>query len=178
MTAIGDIFGKGRFTPDPWVFAADGEVAADGAVFVSKARFLAERSALLDRAGPLGLVLAPDDRLDDVAADLARFAAIAVRFPKYADGRGYSLARLLRERHGFRGELRAIGDILLDQVAHFFRVGFDTLAIEHQPTRARLIAGDHLCQPVFYQPAVEPATSPVPGRPWLRVPYRDAWCGV
>ena len=177
MTAHGDVFGKGRFVADQWSIAGDDEALPNGAVFVSKARWLAERAALGGR-NALGLVLEPGDRLDDLVEDLPRFAAIAIRFPRFADGRGYSLARLLRERYGFTGELRAIGDILLDQVAHFFRVGFDTLTVEHQPTRARLLAGADLCQPVFYQPAVEPATAPVAGRAWLRVPYRDAWCGA
>lgn len=170
MTVYGDVFAKGRFTADPWTFAADDAVLGDGPTFVSKRRFLAERDALLARAAPLGLVLEPADGLDDIAADFTRFAAIAIRFPKYVDGRGYSLARLLRERHGFPGELRAIGDILLDQVPAFFRVGFDTLTIEDGPTRTRLAAGDHPYQTVFYQPAVEPTSPPVAGRPWLRVP--------
>ncbi len=178
MTVHGDVFAKGRFAADEWTLTADDAALPVGPAFVSKARWLAERDDLARRNGVLGLVLEPADRLDDIAEDLGRFAAIAVRFPKYADGRGYSLARLLRDRHGFKGELRAIGDILLDQVAHFFRVGFDTLAIDHEPTRARLAAGHQLCQPVFYQPAVEPATAPIAGRAWLRVPYQDAWCGV
>ncbi len=178
MSIHADVFAKGRFAADGWSFVDDAAALPEGAVFVSKARWLAERATLAGRNGPVGLVLDPADRLDDVAEDLSRFAAIAVRFPKYADGRGYSLARLLRERHGYRGELRAVGDILIDQVSHFFRVGFDTLAIEHAPTRAQLLAGAHVCQPVFYQPAVEPATGAVAGRSWLRVPYRDAWCGA
>jgi len=178
MTAHADVFAKGRFRPDHWRFAEATGPLPEGPVFVSRARFLAERDGLAGRVAPLGLVLEPGERIEEIVADLSRFAAIAVRFPKYADGRGYSLARLLRERHGFTGELRAIGDILLDQVAHFFRVGFDTLAIDHEPTRAQLASGAHLCQPVFYQPAVEPATPPIVGRSWLRVPYRDAWCGV
>ena len=178
MTVHGDVFAKGRFTADDWHFAADDAALPAGPVFVGKTRWRAERDALAGRSGPIGLLLEPSDRLDDIAADLPRFAAIAVRFPGFADGRGCSLARRLRESHGYRGELRAIGDILLDQVADYFRVGFDTLAIADEPTRARLVSGAHLCRPVFYQPAVEPATPPIPGRSWLRVPYQDAWCGV
>lgn len=178
MTVHADVFAKGRFTADEWTLIADDAAVPVGPAFVSKARWLAEKGGLSRRNGVIGLVLEPSDRLDDIVDDLSHFAAIAVRFPKYADGRGYSLARLLRERHGYAGELRAVGDVLLDQVAHFFRVGFDTLAIEHEPTRARLAAGHPLCQPLFYQPAVEPATPPVAGRAWLRVPYQDAWCGV
>lgn len=178
MTVHGDVFAAGRFSADPWRFAADDEAIGAGPVFVSATRFRAERAALAARAAPLGLVLEPSDRLDDLADDLAAFAAIAIRFPKAVDGRGYSIARLLRERHGYRGELRAIGEVLLDQVGAFFRVGFDTLAIEHEPTRARLSSGVPACQPVFYQPAVEPAGAAPVGRPWVRVPYQDVWCGV
>lgn len=173
-----DVFAKGRFVADRWTVVADGEPLPDGPVLISLARWRAEGSAVAAENRPVGLVLDPADRLDDVVADLPRFAAIAIRFPKFADGRGYSLARLLRDRHHYAGELRALGDILVDQVAHFFRVGFDTLAIDHAPTRDRLLAGPPVCLPLHYQPGLESGTAPVPGRSWLRVPYQDAWCGV
>ena len=178
MTTRADIFARGRFVADRWTVVADDEPLPDGPVLVSPARWRAEAATLRASRHPYGLVLDPAARLDDIAADLAQFAAIAVRFPRFADGRGYSLARLLRDRHGYTGELRAIGDILLDQVAHYFRVGFDTLAIEDGPTRRRLLAGTPVCLPHHYQPALEPGTVPLPGRSWLRVPYQDAWCGV
>ncbi|MDK9695720.1 MAG: DUF934 domain-containing protein [Siculibacillus sp.] len=173
-----DVFAKGRFVADRWNLVADGDPLPEGPVLISFARWKASAADFLEKNRPVGLVLEPSDPLDDVVADLPRLAAIAIRFPVFADGRGYSLARLLRDRHGYTGELRAIGDILIDQVAHFFRVGFDTLAIDHAPTRARLLAGAPVCLPLHYQPALEPVTAPVPGRSWLRVPYRDAWCGV
>ncbi|WP_333823773.1 DUF934 domain-containing protein [Pinisolibacter sp.] len=178
MTSHTDVFARGRFVADRWTVVADDASLPEGPIFVSLARWRRDADRLVSRGQPIGLMIDPADRLDDVVADLPRFAAIAVRFAKFADGRGYSIARLLRERHGFAGELRAVGDILLDQVAHYFRVGFDTLAIDHAPTRDRLLAGTPVCLPLHYQPATEPATAPVPGRPWLRVPYQDAWCGV
>lgn len=174
MTTEGDVFIADRFVADAWTHAVDGEPLPDGAVFLSKARFLAEKPALIGRTAPLGLLLDPADRLDDLADDIARFAAIAVRFPRYGDGRGYSLARLLRERHGFTGELRAVGDVLWDQLEAFRRVGFDALVIEHAPTRARLADGERPASPVWYQPAIGRESQAVPGRPWLRVPYQDA----
>ena len=178
MTSHIDVFARGRFVADRWTVVADDAPLPEGPILVSPVRWTRDAATLGLGGRPVGLVLDPTARLDDLVADLPRFAAIAIRFPKFSDGRGYSLARLLRERHGYTGELRAIGDVLLDQVAHFFRVGFDTLAIDHEPTRARLAAGTPVCLPLHYQPALDLATQPAPGRPWLRVPYQDAWCGV
>lgn len=160
-----DVFRGNGFVTDRRVSLADDQALVDGAFFVSKARFLAERDALLARGGDLGLVLEPSDTLDDLVADLPAIGAIAIRFPKFGDGRGYSLARLLRDRHGYKGELRAIGDVLLDQVEAFLRVGFDALDVSDPATRARLEKGlpEFL---VHYQPVGSEGWAPLQGRPW------------
>jgi len=91
-----------------------------------------EHSATLRAIRPvneLGVWLAPDDEPADLAADFAGISAIAVEFPVFRDGRGYSIARLLRERYGWQGELRAIGDVLRDQLFYLARCGFDTFAV-------------------------------------------------
>jgi uncharacterized protein (DUF934 family) len=84
------------------------------------------------------VVLEPDSRLEGLLPHLARLERIVIRFPKFNDGRGYSLAARLRLHHGYRGVLRATGDVLLDQVQYFFRQGFDELEITHAPTLKRL----------------------------------------
>ncbi|TBW35967.1 DUF934 domain-containing protein [Siculibacillus lacustris] len=164
---MSDIFRDGAFQPDTRPILADDAAVGAGAVFVSKARFLAERAALRPRGADVGVVLEPGDRLDDLAEDLAWIGALAVDFPKFGDGRGYSLARLARDRYGFTGEIRAIGDILLDQVEALLRVGFDTLVITHAPTRARLAAGLVPNLAVRYQPVGVDGETAVPGRPWV-----------
>lgn len=73
-----------------------------------------------------GVLLEPGDDPDSLAADLARLGMIAIRFPSFTDGRGYSLARHLRERHGWTGALMACGDVLRDQLLLLERCGFDT----------------------------------------------------
>jgi uncharacterized protein (DUF934 family) len=78
----------------------------------------------------IGLLLAPDDKVEDIAADLDYFVVIAVHFPRFVDGRGYSTAALLRQRHGYQGELRAVGDVLHDQLFFMKRVGFDSFALK------------------------------------------------
>lgn len=100
-----------------------------GSVLFPLAVWLARKDEILARGEPVGLVLQPADRLEDVTADLAQFAVIAVNFPKFVDGRGYSIASLLRQRHGYRGELRAVGDVLHDQLFFMARVGFDAFAL-------------------------------------------------
>lgn len=78
---------------------------------------------------PLGVWLGPTDDPADIAADLDDFTVIGVHFPKFTDGRGYSIARLLRERYGYDGELRAFGDIGRDQIFFLNRVGFDSFLL-------------------------------------------------
>ena len=84
----------------------------------------AQRDVLQART-ELGVWLASDERAEDLKNDLAKFSVIAVDFPKFADGRGYTIAHRLRARLGYAGELRAIGDVLRDQMFYLQRVGFD-----------------------------------------------------
>ncbi|WP_227370655.1 DUF934 domain-containing protein [Halomonas sp. M20] len=79
--------------------------------------------------------LASDTELSpDLVAELHDAPVIAIDFPAFTDGRGYTLARLLRERHGYEGEIRAIGDVLIDQLYYMSRCGFDALALrDDQP---------------------------------------------
>lgn len=87
------------------------------------------RGELIERPGRLGVLLAAHDAPEALAPDLALLDLVAVRFDKFSDGRGYSLARLLRERHGWRGELRAVGDIGRDQLLFLERAGFDSFEL-------------------------------------------------
>jgi uncharacterized protein (DUF934 family) len=99
----------------------------NGKVIVPLKVWQAQREVLQTRT-ELGVWLASDERADDLKNDLARFAVIAVDFPKFTDGRGYSIAMHLRTRLGYAGELRAIGDVLRDQMFYMQRVGFDAFA--------------------------------------------------
>ena len=98
-----------------------------GKIIVPLAVWLAQREALATRA-ELGVWLAPDERAEAIKDDLGRFAVIAIDFPKFTDGRGYSTAFNLRRRLGWTGELRAIGDVLRDQLFQMQRCGFDAFA--------------------------------------------------
>ncbi len=132
----GSIAEGGRVVDDAWTFVdaieALHDLADDASVLVPLALYKAERVALLERTAPLGVRLEASDEPADLAADLSRIALIAIDFPKFTDGRGYSIARLLRERLGYRGTLRAVGDVLRDQLFYMLRSGFDSFAMKHQ----------------------------------------------
>ncbi|MFS0827533.1 DUF934 domain-containing protein [Pseudomonas phoenicis] len=85
--------------------------------------------ALKARDGGLGVWLDADEEAEEIGADVAQFQVIALNFPAFTDGRNYSNARLLRDRYQFKGELRAIGDVLRDQLFYMARCGFDAFAI-------------------------------------------------
>jgi uncharacterized protein (DUF934 family) len=106
---------------------ADSVAVAPGKLIVPLAVWLAQRDALAGRA-ELGVWIASDERPETLGADVAKFAVIAVDFPKFTDGRGYSIAYNLRMRLGFQGQLRAIGDVLRDQLFAMQRVGFNAFA--------------------------------------------------
>ncbi|HAB02534.1 MAG TPA: oxidoreductase [Pseudomonas sp.] len=81
------------------------------------------------RDGGLGVWLDSDEQAEEIGDDVQHFQVIALNFPAFTDGRSYSNARLLRDRYGFKGELRAIGDVLRDQLFYMARCGFDAFAV-------------------------------------------------
>ena len=133
----------GRVEPDAWTFVGLAEAPVEaplpaGAVVVPLAYWKANRDPLSARGAPVGVWLKADDDAAALAGDLDRLALVAVHFPKFTDGRGYSTAALLRRRYGYRGELRAFGDVGRDQLFYLLRCGFDafTLAPHHDPRAA------------------------------------------
>jgi uncharacterized protein (DUF934 family) len=125
-----------------------------GPVIVSLEQWQAQRDSLLKRGTPLGIRLHSDQPPELIAADLPHFAVVALEFPKFRDGRAYSYARLLRERYGYKGELRAVGEVLLEQLFFMLRTGFDAFEIvSADPLRDyRTALADFS---VWYQPAAD-----------------------
>ena len=122
---------RGAVVEDGFVVVRDAAVPADlpaGPVIVPLALWQSHREALRTR-GSLGVWLAPADDPAALAHDLAHLAVVAVDFPAFTDGRGYSSARLLRERYAYSGELRAIGDVQRDQLYYLSQAGFDAFEI-------------------------------------------------
>lgn len=119
----------GRLAEDAWRPLPEGAVPAAGAWIVPLARWQAEREALLAAGARLGLRLPPDARLEALATDLPRLELLVLEFPKFRDGRGFTLARALREHYGWRGEIRATGHLIPDQYQFATRLGIDTVEI-------------------------------------------------
>jgi uncharacterized protein (DUF934 family) len=101
-----------------------------GDVIFPLAVWQARKAEIISCHKRIGLLLQPDERVEDIAGDLDYFIVIAVNFPKFVDGRGYSTASLLRQRYHYQGELRAVGDVLHDQLFYMQRVGFDSYALK------------------------------------------------
>jgi uncharacterized protein (DUF934 family) len=143
---------NGRIAGDLFVHIAEGaELPGDGAILVSAARFLEDPEAVLKHAGKVGVIWPNNRDLDDLVPYLDRLAAVALVFPSFRDGRAYSQARLLRERHGYEGELRATGQVLRDQFVFMSRAGFDTFEVK-KDADADAFAETMKRYSVFYQP--------------------------
>ena len=143
---------NGKITTDLFVHVADGaELPGDGAILISAARFLENAEALSKRAGKIGVIWPNNRDLDDLVPYLERFAVVALVFPSFRDGRAYSQARLLRERYGYEGELRATGQVLRDQFVFMLRAGFDAFEVK-KDADAAAFAETVKRYSVFYQP--------------------------
>jgi uncharacterized protein (DUF934 family) len=164
----------GRIVEDRYLQIGDDAPIPDRVpVIVTAKRFLAEADALSRRDGSLGVAWPNDRRVAELAPWLGHLTLVALNFPKFRDGRAYSQARLIREHYGYRGTLRATGDVLRDQFHFLARAGFDSFAVK-KPADAQVFADVLARFSVYYQggadgrvPALQRrlhgAAPPVPG---------------
>lgn len=163
------LFKDGKFIADPWRAWEEGDVSGEVRyTHVPLPIFAENREAFLANPHPLGLLVSPGDRVEDIAQDIGRFASIVVAFPAFTDGRGYSTARLLIERFAYEGELRAVGDVLHDQIPFMWRCGFNALVVTHAATRRALEQNGLAAVSVFMQPLGTAIEVPAGTRPFLR----------
>ena len=122
---------NGQLVDDPFVLvAAEGDIPAAGSVLVYLDRWQVARDELIDRGAPLGVRLRSDQSPELIADDLGLLALVALEFPVFRDGRAYTYARMLRERFGFSGEVRAVGEVLMEQLHFMLRTGFNAFELE------------------------------------------------
>src|SRR6202046_1518412 len=130
----------GEIVEDQYVRVLDDAPLPDGVpVLLTAARFLADAHELIERDAPLGVLWPNDRRVAELTPFIDRLSLIALVFPKFKDGRAYSQARLLRERYGFRGELRATGEVPRDQFQFLLRSGFEAFEVK-KPADAAVFA--------------------------------------
>ena len=146
---------------DPFTDVSGREtIPAQGAVLVNLDQWQEGREQLLERTDPVGVRLRSDQPPELIADDLESLALIALEFPVFRDGRAYSYARQLREQYRFGGELRAVGDVLLEQLHFMERTGFDAFQLQSDdPLGDMQIASADF--DVWYQPAADGRKSAV-----------------
>ncbi|MPZ10676.1 MAG: DUF934 domain-containing protein [Kiloniellaceae bacterium] len=124
---------EGKVVEDLWTpLPEDAEPAPQGRIIVTLEQWQAGRERLRGHNGRLGLRLKSDQSPAQIVDDLHYFDLIALEFPRFGDGRAYSYARLLRERYSFTGELRAVGNVLRDQLLFMVRCGFDAFEVANE----------------------------------------------
>lgn len=159
------IIKNGAVVADHWqILKLDGEqtpaslTLPDGDIIVPLAVWLARKEEILSRVdshvNSPGIWLDSHEDVETIAGDLGHFAVIGVNFPKFTDGRGYSTARLLRDRYAYRGEIRAIGDVLQDQLFYMKRCGFDAFAVREDKDIEAALSGLNVFSET-YQAAVD-----------------------
>lgn len=137
-----------RFTTIP-----DEEGAPQGDIIVSLKRYQAEGDALQTNSRDVGVRIETDEEIEALAYDLPRIPVVSVAFPKFSDGRAFSTATLLRERYGYRGEVRAVGDVLREQAGFMVRCGFDAFEPADGSTPEQWAEATHRFRHVYQRAA-------------------------
>ena len=154
------IIRKRTIVEDDWSHLADdASIPEDGNILVPLERWRNDREALLSRSGKLGVILPNTTDPAELAEDLGNFAVVAIDFPIYRDGRGFSIGRLVRDRLGFRGEVRAVGNVLRDQLVFMERCGFDAYELQEGKDLENALEG-FTDLSVTYQDAIQPRSVP------------------
>ncbi|KQZ54973.1 oxidoreductase [Rhizobium sp. Root149] len=148
---------NGFVDADPWIIETDEVKAGEGQTALLTIDELIERADNSNDVG-FGVLVKPADDVSRLEPYLYRLALIAVAFPAFNDGRGFSHASLLRERLGYANELRAVGDVLIDQVPLMLRCGFDSFAVTNETALRRLSENRLPGIAVHYQPTARAAT--------------------
>ena len=164
------------FIEDKWAFLGEeAPIPEEGAIVVPLKRWLEQRQALMSRVNPVGVAVEAGADAQAHLADLADRPLVALAFGRFADGRSFSYARILRDRLEFSGELRATGDVLIDEIPLMLRCGFDSFEVTNAPTLHSLEAGRLPGSPLHYQPSSAHDEAGEGTRPWLRVtrPSKD-----
>ncbi|MEC9346713.1 MAG: DUF934 domain-containing protein [Pseudomonadota bacterium] len=145
---------NGRLLEDRWVDAdsLDGALRPGG-VLVPLELWKAERLTLRGKSA-VGVVLPNTADPAELAGDYERLAAVALQFPAFADGRAFSQARVIREKHGFKGEIRARGPLIPDQYLYLLRCGFDAVELP-EGTDIEVWLRNARRYTTFYQPAAD-----------------------
>lgn len=163
----------GGFREDDWRHAGSAdELSGNGRFILPLDAFLGLDPEVRISAMPrLGVQLQPGDSLDRIVDLLDTLSLVALSFPAFSDGRSFSKAELLRSRHSFRGAVRATGQVLVDQLPHMLRLGFDEFEISNPVLLKRLEAGEIGGLGLYYQP-VATTEEKGPAYSWRRRPEK------
>ncbi len=161
------------FRDDEWRRAEDAAALAGNGRFIQPLAVVAnmdpsERRLAKDR---LGVLIQPGEAIETLVDFLPELALVALAFPVFSDGRSFSKAELLRSRHGFDGAIRAVGQVLVDQLPHMLRLGFDEFEVADPVLLGRLERGDIGGLALHYQPTAAEAAAPDRGAgySWRRI---------
>ena len=168
--ARSSLWKDGAFIADDWILPEAGESPArKEKAFLTFADALALLEEGASLPSSLGVIVGADDDVNRLAPHLDHIEAVAIDFPGFGDGRGFSTARLLRERFGFTGEIRAIGNYILDQMPLLVRCGISSFLVTSEKVKAGLIRGEWPEMTRYYQPVAGDVAPPAGQlRPWLR----------